>query len=184
MLLEPWQLKAVATLLLLSPFVPMLFQGEEWGTKTPFLYFTDHDNELGRLVAEGRAKEFSSFSWQGEVPNPQLPETFERSRLDWNELSQPLHAGLFDWHRRLIALRGVKKPGKAKAVVKFNRHKQWLRFSHQGVLAVFNLSPHVQRVPLPAGDWELQLQSDESHQHAVGELPGHATFIYADRPAA
>lgn len=184
MLLEPWQLKAVAALLLLSPFVPMLFQGEEWGAKTPFLYFTDHDKELGRLVAEGRAKEFSSFSWQGEVPNPQSPETFGRSRLDWHELSRPQHAELFDWHCRLIALRGLKKPGKSKAVVEFNQDRQWLRFSHQGVLAVFNLSPHVQRVPLPAGDWELQLQSDDSHQHAVGELPTHATFIYTDGSAA
>lgn len=185
MLLEPWQLKAVAALLLLSPFVPMLFQGEEWGTKTPFLYFTDHENlELARLVAEGRAKEFSSFSWQGEVPNPQSQETFERSRLDWNELSQPLHAGLFDWHRRLIALRGLKKPGKSKAVVKFNQHRQWLRFTHRGVLAVFNLSPQAQRVPLPPGEWELQLRSEGSLEGVVGELPAHATFIYADRSAA
>jgi maltooligosyltrehalose trehalohydrolase len=185
MLLEPWQLKAVAALLLLSPFVPMLFQGEEWGTKTPFLYFTDHENlELARLVAEGRAKEFSSFSWQGEVPNPQSQETFERSRLDWNELSQPLHAGLFDWHRRLIALRGLKKPGKSKAVVKFNQHRQWLRFTHRGVLAVFNLSPQAQRVPLPPGEWELQLRSEGSLEGVVGEFPAHATFIYADRSAA
>ena len=182
MLLEPWQLKAVATLLLLSPFVPMLFQGEEWGTKTPFLYFTDHENiELARLVAEGRAKEFSSFSWQGEVPNPQSVETFERSQLDWDELSQPRHAELFDWHRRLIALRGLKKPGKAKAVVKFNQDRQWLRFTHQGLLAVFNLSPHAQRVPLPPGEWEQQLRSDGSHQGVAGELPAHSTFIYAVR---
>jgi maltooligosyltrehalose trehalohydrolase len=182
MLLEPWQLKAVATLLLLSPFVPMLFQGEEWGTKTPFLYFTDHENvELGRLVAEGRAKEFSSFSWQGEVPNPQSLETFERSQLDWDELSLPQHAELFDWHRRLIAARGLKKPGKAKAAVKFDQDKQWLRFTHQGVVAVFNFSPHAQRVPLPPGEWELQLRSDGSQEHAVGELPARSTFIYAER---
>jgi maltooligosyltrehalose trehalohydrolase len=182
MLLEPWQLRAVAALLLLSPFVPMLFQGEEWGTKTPFLYFTDHENaELGHMVAEGRAKEFSSFSWQGEVPNPQSLETFERSRLDWDELSQPRHAGLFDWHRRLIALRNLKKPGNAKAVVEFNQDKQWLRFTHQGVLAMFNLSPHAQRLPLPPGEWELRLRSDESLEHAVGELPAHSTFIYVGR---
>ena len=185
MLLEPWQLKAVAALLLLSPFVPMLFQGEEWGAKTPFLYFTDHQNaELGRLVAEGRAKEFSSFSWQGEVPNPQSLETFERSRLDWDELPQPQHAELFDWHRRLIALRGLKKPGKAKAAVKFDADRQWLRFTHQGVLALFNLSPHAQRVPPPAGEWELRLRSDDLHASAAAELPAHSTFVYVGRSAA
>jgi maltooligosyltrehalose trehalohydrolase len=182
MLLEPWQLKAVATLLLLSPFVPMLFQGEEWGAGTPFLYFTDHENsELGRLVAEGRAQEFSSFSWKGEVPNPQSPDTFERSRLDWSELSQPVHAQLFDWHRRLIALRGEKKPGKTKASVKFDERKQWLRFAHQGVLAVFNLSPRAQRVPLPAGEWDLLLRSDQAGQPATDEMPEHTTFIYRSR---
>ena len=60
---------------LLSPFVPLLFQGEEWGARTPFLYFTDHqDSELGRLVSEGRAREFQSFRWGGEIPDPQAPQ--------------------------------------------------------------------------------------------------------------
>jgi len=69
MLLDLPRLKAIAALTLLSPFVPLLFQGEEWGARTPFLYFTDHENaELGRLVAEGRSREFSSFEWQGAVP--------------------------------------------------------------------------------------------------------------------
>ena len=61
------QLKAIAALTLLSPFVPLLFQGEEWGASTPFLYFTDHENaELGRLVAEGRTKEFRGLSMAGD----------------------------------------------------------------------------------------------------------------------
>ncbi len=90
MLLDVSSLKAVAALTLLSPFVPLLFQGEEWGARTPFLYFTDHQNpDLGRLVAEGRAREFSGFNWAGEVPNPQAPQTFDRSKLDWSELPQP-----------------------------------------------------------------------------------------------
>jgi maltooligosyltrehalose trehalohydrolase len=83
----------------------MLFQGEEWGARAPFLYFTDHNEELGRLVAEGRAREFSSFKWQGEVPNPQDPNTFLRSKLDWREMTEPPHAELFEWHRQLIQLR-------------------------------------------------------------------------------
>jgi maltooligosyltrehalose trehalohydrolase len=185
MLLEPWQLKAVASLLLLSPFVPMLFQGEEWGAKTPFLYFTDHEDlELGRLVAEGRAREFSSFSWNGEVPNPQSADSFARSRLDWNELSQPAHADLFDWYCRLIALRAKKTPGKAKAQVKFDRHRQWLRFVHQGLLVVCNLSPQSRQVPLPSGEWDLLLRSDETAPRATAQMPAQSTFIYASRSTA
>ena len=95
MLLKPMQLKAVAALTILSPFVPLLFQGEEWGASTPFFYFTDHQNkELGQLVAEGRRQEFKTFGWRHEVPNPQLPETFEISRLNWDELEQPPHQDL------------------------------------------------------------------------------------------
>jgi maltooligosyltrehalose trehalohydrolase len=106
MLLPMPQLKAVAALTLLSPFVPLLFQGEEWGARTPFLYFTDHENvELGEAVAAGRSKEFSAFRWQGAVPNPQELETFERSKLDWAESLDAQHAELYDWHRQVIRLR-------------------------------------------------------------------------------
>ena len=109
MMLGLAQLKAVAALTLLAPFVPLLFQGEEWGASTPFLYFTDHENaELGRLVAEGRSREFSSFGWTGTVPNPQELETFTRSRLDWSELSRPPHAEIYQWYRQLIHLRAQK----------------------------------------------------------------------------
>jgi len=70
MLLDAPRLKAIAALTLLSPFVPLLFQGEEWGASTPFLYFTDHqDPQLGRLVSEGRTREFASFGWVGGVPD-------------------------------------------------------------------------------------------------------------------
>ena len=83
MLLNPLQLKAVAALTILSPFVPLLFQGEEWGAGTPFLYFTDHqDEQLAKLVAEGRRKEFESFGWQDEVPDPQAPTTFSESQIE------------------------------------------------------------------------------------------------------
>ena len=105
-LMSPELLKVAAALVITSPFVPMLFQGEEWGATTPFLYFTDHEPELGRLVSEGRKREFSAFGWDpSEVPDPQDPETFARSRLDWSEPDEQPHADLLDWHRRLIRLR-------------------------------------------------------------------------------
>ena len=81
------RLKIAAALVLTSPFIPLLFQGEEWGASTPFQYFTDHDDpELGRAVREGRRVEFAGFGWAPEaIPDPQDPATFARSKLDWQE---------------------------------------------------------------------------------------------------
>jgi maltooligosyltrehalose trehalohydrolase len=194
MLLRAPQLKAIAAITLLSPFVPLLFQGEEWGAQTPFLYFTDHENaELGRLVAEGRSKEFGSFRWQGAVPNPQELETFERSKLNWAELSEPLHAELYEWHRQLIQLRreisvaNAEVAVRSKATVKFDAAAGWLRFAHSGLLAVFNLAARPQRVPMPRGEWELVLVSDVKEAPDVteaelaGVMPAHATHVYRGR---
>jgi maltooligosyltrehalose trehalohydrolase len=99
--------KVAAALVLCAPFVPLLFQGEEWGASTPFQYFTAHeDPHIGRAVVEGRRNEFAAFGWTpGDVPDPQSMETWIRSRLNWNEREDPPHADLLAWHRALIALR-------------------------------------------------------------------------------
>src|SRR6202034_520391 len=191
-MLDAQGLKAVAALTLLSPFVPLLFQGEEWGASTPFLYFTDHqDPELGRLVAEGRSKEFSAFRWQGAVPNPQELSTFERSKLDWSELSQPRHAELFEWYRRLIRLKkdrpDLPRESRADAPrpkVNFDAAAQWLTFVHNGVLLVLNWNDRAERVPMPDGEWNLVMRSDSGQALLVDQalqvdaMPARTTFIY------
>lgn len=185
-LLEMEALKAIAALTLLSPFVPLLFQGEEWGASTPFLYFTDHqDPELGRLVAEGRSREFSAFRRQGEVPNPQDVSTFERSKLDWSELVKPRHAELFDWYRRLIRLRrdrpAMPRESRVDAPtpkVIFDEAAQWLTFVHNGVLVVLNRRDQQQTVPMPDGEWNLVMRSDPGETPRVGAMPPRTTFIY------
>jgi maltooligosyltrehalose trehalohydrolase len=185
-LVELGALKAVAALTLLSPFVPMLFQGEEWGASTPFLYFTDHqDPELAKLVAEGRSKEFSAFRWQGAVPNPQEQGTFERSKLDWSELTQPQHAELFDWYRRLIRLRKDRPemPRESRAdapapKVKFDEASQWLTFVHSGVLVALNWRDCAQDVPMPVGEWTLVMRSDSDMMLKPDVMPPRTTFIY------
>ncbi|XXF78689.1 malto-oligosyltrehalose trehalohydrolase [Myxococcaceae bacterium GXIMD 01537] len=103
----PAAFRAMSTLLLLSPYTPLLFMGQEWNAATPFLYFTDHHEELGRLVTEGRRREFAAFErFAGEeVPDPQARETFERSRLDRSEAGRPGHAGVLALYRELLALR-------------------------------------------------------------------------------
>ena len=77
-------LDAVASVLVAcSPFLPLLFQGQEWGESRPFLYFTDHEPGLAAAVRQGRREEFAAFGWD-EVPDPNAPATFERSKLDWS----------------------------------------------------------------------------------------------------
>lgn len=116
-LLSPARLKVGAGLLLTSPFVVLLFQGEEWGASTPWQYFTDFDDPvLARAVTEGRRAEFSSFGWDpSEVPDPQDPATFERSKLDWDELARSPHREILEWYRTLIDLRR-RVPGLPGAV--------------------------------------------------------------------
>ncbi len=96
-----------AALVLRSPFVPLLFMGEEWAASTPFLYFADHDDpEIAAAVAEGRRRELEAFDWPADgVPDPGDPATFERSKLRWDELTRPGHEEMLAWYRSLIAER-------------------------------------------------------------------------------
>jgi maltooligosyltrehalose trehalohydrolase len=94
-------------LTLAGPFTPMLFMGEEWAASSPFQFFTSHpEPELGAATAEGRVKEFEKMGWDpAVVPDPQDPETFRRSKLDWDEVSSGRHAVLLETYRRLAGLR-------------------------------------------------------------------------------
>ena len=105
--LSDGRLDVAAVLTLTAPGTPMLFMGEEWGATTPWQFFTSHpEPDLARAVAEGRIAEFARMGWDpARVPDPQNPETFERSKLDWEELERPEHARRLDLYRRLIALR-------------------------------------------------------------------------------
>ncbi|GAA2754173.1 malto-oligosyltrehalose trehalohydrolase [Amnibacterium kyonggiense] len=105
--LAPARLAVGAVLNLLTPYTPMLFMGEEWGASTPWQFFTSHpEHDLGEATAKGRIEEFAKMGWNpDDVPDPQDPATFERSKLDWAEVGRGHHAELLDLHRRLIALR-------------------------------------------------------------------------------
>jgi maltooligosyltrehalose trehalohydrolase len=105
--LDDDQLACAALLTLAGPFTPMLFQGEEWAASTPFQFFTSHpEPKLGKATAEGRIAEFERMGWDPDVvPDPQDPETFQRSKLDWAELATGRHARMLDVYRRLAALR-------------------------------------------------------------------------------
>ncbi len=180
MLLTPIQLKAVAVITILSPFVPLLFQGEEWGASTPFFYFTDHQNkELGQLVAEGRRQEFKTFGWAHEVPNPQLAETFESSRLNWDELAQLSHQDLLSWYQQIIALRAADRhPLPLPINVEYDATQRWLWFVRGDLCVVVNFAAETADVPMPEGSWRLVLAS-APETHATGPLAAYETRIYS-----
>jgi maltooligosyltrehalose trehalohydrolase len=108
---EPAAFRAATVLLLCAPETPLLFMGQEWAAPEPFLYFTDHEPGLGRLVTEGRRREFRGFSafsdpaQRERIPDPQALSTFERSRLDWTRREEEPHASTLRLHRALLRLR-------------------------------------------------------------------------------
>jgi len=98
--------RAVSALVCLVPEIPLLFMGQEWAARTPFQFFTDHNDEIGPSVTEGRKKEFGDFpGFQGEVPDPQDPETFRRSILNWEERAEGEHGRILQLYHDLLALR-------------------------------------------------------------------------------
>jgi maltooligosyltrehalose trehalohydrolase len=125
--------KMAAAIVLMAPFVPMLFEGEEFAASTPFQYFTDFtDEELRKAVSEGRRQEHAppGVDWQ-DVPDPEDPQTLERSKLRWDELQQPEHAEMLAWYRALIKLRrerGELRDTELSHVhVSFKEEERWLR---------------------------------------------------------
>lgn len=183
MLVEPPRLKAAAALLLLSPFTPMLFQGEEWGARTPFLFFTDHRNpEIAEATREGRREEFKAFGWKSEdVPDPQDAETFRRSVLRWDELQRPEHADLLAWYRTLVHLRREARGAAGDAAVEsaaaFDEEERRLTLRRGNVLAVFNFGERERVAPLPDGKWRAVLATGDFPEEARGSVPAPAGSV-------
>jgi maltooligosyltrehalose trehalohydrolase len=191
-LLSPDLLKVGAALVLLAPFVPMLFQGEEWGASTPFRYFTSHpDTELGRAVSEGRKREFAAFGWDpAEVPDPQDPETFAASKLDRAEIGDEPHAGILDWHRRLIEIRratgglGTGKMGDTETT--FDEDERWLVIARAGMTIVANLSGSDVEIPMK-DDLGRHLLSSSAEPRLSGKhltIGPESVAVYSSRELA
>ncbi len=167
-LVSPGRLQVGAALVLTSPFVPMLFQGEEWAASTPFPYFCDHqDEELARAVSEGRRREFAAFGWDpDDIPDPQDAATFEMARLDWSERDRPPHADLLDWHRRLIELRRSTpdladgRLDRVRAVA--DDGAGTLTVERGSVLVVVNLADEPRRIDTGGRTMVLLTSSDET----------------------
>ncbi|BAX92382.1 malto-oligosyltrehalose trehalohydrolase [Mycobacterium shigaense] len=179
--LDAGQLAIKAALILGSPYTAMLFMGEEWGASTPFQFFSSHpEPELARATAEGRKAEFAEHGWDADdVPDPQDPQTFQRSKLAWDELEKGEHAPLLRFYRDLIALRrsepDLADPWLNNLTVDYDEEQGWIILARGQIRIAANLGTEPVTVPV-AGDVVLAWG-----EPAVGAdstlLPGHSLAV-------
>ncbi len=180
--LDDGQLIIAAAITLTSPFTPMLFMGEEWAASTPWQFFTSHpEHDLGVATAEGRIAEFAKMGWDpAVVPDPQDPETFERSKLDWSETSTGRHARVLDAYRRLTSLRRAEReltdPALSKVSVDWSENDRWLVMTRGSIRVAVNFAEAEATLDVPST--RVLFASDESIT-AGGRLtlPGHSVAI-------
>jgi len=173
--------KLASSMVLLSPFVPLLFMGDEYGETAPFQYFVSHsDRSLVEAVRLGRKAEFVGFKWQGEPPDPQDEKTFERSRLNHASKKEERHKTLLAFHRELIALRtslpALQCLSKEKMdVMSFEEVRilavrRWNGSNE--VVAVFNFDDRGGSVfqNLPMGMWHKRFDSSDARWLGSGAV--------------
>jgi len=167
--------KVAAGIVLMSPMIPLLFQGEEFAASTPFQYFADHDDPaMATAVREGRKREFAAFGWKAdEIPDPDKAETFERSKLKWNEIHEEEHGEMLEWFRRLIHLRrhspSLNDGDLSHLKVKFDEEKQWLTIARGQVLVLCNLGVESVKLENP-GEFPLALASCDDVEVTDGKV--------------
>ena len=168
-------LKVGAALLLTSPYTPMLFMGEEWGARTPWQFFSDHEGELGDAVREGRRAEFASHGWKTtDVPDPQSEQTVRDSTLDWSELEGEREQALLAWTRDLLALRRSRPEltdGRRDRVrVAYDDDARWITMQRGRIVVAANLSSSRQAVPLPGSPQQVLLNSSTGFVYGAGQV--------------
>ena len=176
--------RIAAALVLLAPFIPLLFQGEEWAASSPFQYFADHEEpEMARLVSEGRKREFAAFGWDPNlIPEPEKRETFERSKLKWDEVNDGTHGEMLGWYRQLIRLRRSTpslnngQPGQTH--VRFDQREMWLSMERGNVIVSCNLGKDELCVSVPQGKRILlKSHGDAREKHGQVILPRDSVVI-------
>ncbi|MGE2737543.1 malto-oligosyltrehalose trehalohydrolase [Mycolicibacterium vaccae] len=176
------QLAIKAALALASPYTAMLFMGEEWASSSPFQFFSSHpEPELARATAEGRKREFADHGWDAdEIPDPQDPATFERSKLNWDEVTEGDHAKLYAFYRDLIALRhnepDLADPWLDHLRLDFDEAERWI-VMHRGAFDIAcNLGTEPAEVPasgevvLSWGDVDAAGEASRLGGHSVAVL--------------
>ena len=172
-------LKLAAGIVLLSPFLPLLFMGEEYGEPAPFLYFVSHsDQPLVEAVRKGRKQEFAAFCWEGEPPDPQDEGTFLRSRLDRRLAEKGDHRLLREYYRELIRLRkghpALSRLRKDEMEVSVHAGekvllvRRWNGEAQAAAACHFGDTPVALDLSLPPGQWEKLLDSSDRRWGGTG----------------
>ncbi|HEY0472254.1 MAG TPA: malto-oligosyltrehalose trehalohydrolase [Kribbella sp.] len=184
--LTPGQLAIGAALVITSPYTPMLFMGEEWGASTPWRFFTDHSEpELAEAVRAGRRREFASYGWDAEeIPDPQDPETWRSSMLDWTEVDASPHRELLAWYRDLLALRArsddLRNDRLDSVEIAYDANGSWLVVTRGALRVVANLESTELVVPLDRVPAYRVLSFGDAEIVTEGiHLPGHGVGIFA-----
>ena len=184
--LDDRTLAVAAVLTILTPYTPMLFMGEEWAASTPWQYFTSHpEPELGRATAEGRIAEFAKMGWDpAVVPDPQDPQTFERSKLRWDELEGGRHARTLELYRELLALRRARAeftdPSFSHLVAEVDDADRWIRFTRGAVEIIANLADEPRTFDIgPPFETLLRTDDDVVASGAAVMLPSRSAVVIA-----
>ena len=179
--LDYGQLAIKAALALGSPYTAMLFMGEEWGSSRPFQFFSSHpEPELATATAEGRKAEFADHGWDADdVPDPQDPETFLRSKLDWSEAGRGEHARLLEFYRGLIRLRhtdpDLADPWLPNLGIEFDEDERWIVLRRGRVMIACNLGDDEASVPA-AGEEVLSWGEPATGTEAT-RMPAHSVAV-------
>ncbi|MDT5134002.1 MAG: maltooligosyltrehalose trehalohydrolase, partial [Mycobacterium sp.] len=175
------QLAVKAALALGSPYTAMLFMGEEWGSSQPFQFFTSPpEPELARATAEGRKREFAEHGWDADaIPDPQDPQTFLRSKLDWSAVDAGEHGRLRRIYQRLTALRhtepDIADPRLEHLSVDYDEDQRWIAMHRGSLSVVCNIGADDVAVPV-TGEVVLAWEEPRSRENAT-VLPGHSFAI-------
>jgi maltooligosyltrehalose trehalohydrolase len=170
-------LKVGATLLLTSPFTPMLWMGEEWAATTPWPFFTSHpEPEMAEATHRGRIEEFAEHGWDvADVVNPQDPAAFTSAKLRWAERDKDGHSEILALYRTLIALRrehpDLADPRLNRVTVDFDEDQRWM-VVHRGAFDVLANLAHIPRsLPAHAGEVVLSTGPDAARPGSHVEGP-------------
>ncbi|MDA2890879.1 malto-oligosyltrehalose trehalohydrolase [Mycolicibacterium sp. BiH015] len=170
-----------AALALGSPYTAMLFMGEEWASSSPFQFFSSHpEPELARATAEGRKKEFADHGWDADdIPDPQDPETFTRSKLKWDETGDGEHTQLLDFYRALIALRrnepDMADPWLDHLRVDYDEEQRWFVMRRGALAIICNLGTVAVDVPV-TGEAVLAWGEPVAGDHST-RIDGHSVAV-------
>lgn len=191
-LIEPAMFRAATMLVLLSPYAPMLFMGQEWAASAPFFFFTNHGGDLGKAISVGRRKEFAQAGLNANVAPEQIPDpeelmTFVRSKLDWSEVAAPQHAQMFAFSRECLRVRKTWIHGFTE-----NREQWSATVAGPAVVIRYELAPDraallivalrggaIESIdefpflaPRSGRRWRAELQTEDPHFGGAGQIGG------------